>query len=438
MIQASPEIWDDVARQYSQEIASAERELAGEIATLLGGIGLAPPARLIEIGAGSGHLSLLLQQQGYTTTLLDFSPIALEHARGMYAAHGYSDGGPAEANDRFILGDAFDLPRMGLGGFDLAWNSGVCEHFDAAQLQRMLQSMAAVARSVLIIVPNPHSVFYLAGRRRAIEHCRWIYGVELLRRNYEQVFHAAGIRRVQHGFLGRGMTRDWIRLAVGAEAAPLFEKLLDEGQMPQREFYLQYFMGTAEPEPTRDTDGERMLPPRDLDSDAFDRTLSLDALGTTMIALSKMREEIDRLKAKVAAAETARVAAQAEATNSARALDEGRASAAQAERALEEARAEAAVLAERAAQAERALEEARAEAAVLAEKVAHAETAQDEAEKRAAEAAHHIVKLTNLCDELLLRARAAETEREQVLSSTSWRITAPLRRAVVAIRQARR
>jgi SAM-dependent methyltransferase len=387
MVQALPETWDEVARHYVHEIVPAERDLAEEIANLLDGIGLRPPARLIEIGAGSGHLSLLLQQRGYETTLLDFSPVALEHARTMYAAHGQAGGGNGAEDRRFILGDAFALPAMGLGGFDLAWNSGVCEHFDAPRLERILRAMASVAGRVLVIVPNPDSVFYLAGRRRAVEQCNWAFGVELLRRNYEEIFRAAGLGPVRRGFLGKSLTRNWIRLAVGAEAALLFEQLLSEGQVPPRELYLQCYLSDSEPHDAMHADeATRLAPGHDPDADAFDRTLSLDALGNAMLALSKMREEVEALRGAVAEARgAAEVARQAEAA-------------------------------------------AREEVEALRGAVA-------EAEKWSAEAAHHIARVTGLCDELLLRARDAEAERDRVLGSTSWRITGPLRRVAMTIRR---
>jgi SAM-dependent methyltransferase len=306
MVQAAPEIWDEVARHYSREIAPAERDLVGEIAGVLNRIGLLPPARLIEVGAGSGHLSLLLHELGYDTTLLDFSPIALEHARAMYTAHGHTTKLAAVDDGRFILGDAFALPEMRLGGFDLAWNSGVCEHFDSVGLERMLRGMATIASKVLVVVPNPESVFYLAGRRRATAQNSWPYGVELLRRNYVEIFRAAGLGRIGHGFLARNMTRDWIRLAVGAEAAELFERLLDERHMPSRELYLQYFIGQSEPHAMRQDGMAASLHSKDMDDDAFDRTFSLDALGTAMAALAKTQQEAERLKAD--AAEELRVA----------------------------------------------------------------------------------------------------------------------------------
>jgi SAM-dependent methyltransferase len=293
VVEALPETWDEVARHYSPEIGAAERDLAGEIAKLIEGAGLPPPTRLIEVGAGSGHLSLILQERGYDTTLLDFSRVALDHARAIYDAHGYGD----EANrTRFILGDALNLTSITSDGFDLAWNSGVAEHFDAERLEHMLRGMASLARNVLIIVPNPESLFYLAGRRRLTIENRWIYGVELLRRNYADVFQAAGLSRVRHGFLGSAMTRDWIRLAVGTDAAPIVETLLDEGQLPSREFYLEYFIGEVEKDPVPQTDPAR--PRTNMDRDVFDRTLAIDALGTAMVSLSKTQQELDNVKKK--------------------------------------------------------------------------------------------------------------------------------------------
>jgi SAM-dependent methyltransferase len=412
MVQASPEIWDEVARHFAREIAPAERELVGEIAGVLNGIGLLPPARLIEVGAGSGHLSLLLHEWGYDTTLLDFSPVALEHARAMYAAHGHGDKAAAAESDRFIQGDAFDLLRMPLGGFDLAWNSGVCEHFDAARLERMLRGMAAIASKVLVIVPNPESVFYLAGRRRAAAQNSWPYGVELLRRTYEEIFRAAGLMQIGHGFMARGMSRDWIRLAVGAEAAPLFEGLLDEEQMPSRELYLQYFIGKSEPDLMRQ-DETASLHTKDMDGDAFDRTFSLDALGTAMAALAKTQQEADRLK--VDAAEAKELRERLQSARDGLAIEREAAAAARA------------ALAKMQEETERLKVDA-AEAKELRERL---QSAWDglATEREAAAAARAgwralhatALQLRNAC--LAWQARALDLE-----ASTSWRITAPLRR----------
>jgi glycosyltransferase involved in cell wall biosynthesis/SAM-dependent methyltransferase len=334
LVKALSETWDEVARHYDLEIGAAERELAGEIARLIEGTGLRPPARIIEVGAGSGHLSLVLQESGYDTTLLDFSRVALEHARATYDAHGYGE----EANrTRFILGDALNLSSITPDGFDLAWNSGVAEHFDAKRLERMLRGMAGLAPNVLVIVPNPESLFYLAGRRRLTVESKWIYGVELLRRNYADIFQAAGLRQVRRGFLGRTMTRDWIRLAVGKEAAPLFESLLDEGQIPSRELYLEYFFAKVEEDPALAESATASLD--DLDSEAIDRTLSIDALGTAMFSLSKMQYELDNIKTKsLKECEDLHARLQASQAEAVRAQDELRAELQQAQAEADQAR----------------------------------------------------------------------------------------------------
>lgn len=48
----------------------------------------APPARVLDVGAGTGFLTLLLASQGYDVTALDLSPGMLERLDGKAAAQG--------------------------------------------------------------------------------------------------------------------------------------------------------------------------------------------------------------------------------------------------------------------------------------------------------------------------------------------------------------
>ncbi len=71
-----------------------------------------PPARVIDLGCGTGRHALHLARQGYAVTALDLSEHMLEIARSKLAAEGL------EAN--VLRGDICDLSRFAPGEFDAA------------------------------------------------------------------------------------------------------------------------------------------------------------------------------------------------------------------------------------------------------------------------------------------------------------------------------
>lgn len=75
---AKPEVWDKVSEDYKIEIDESEYQLADEIYNIFLKGGIKPPAKIIELGCGSGHLSASLAMKGYNVTLLDFSEGALK------------------------------------------------------------------------------------------------------------------------------------------------------------------------------------------------------------------------------------------------------------------------------------------------------------------------------------------------------------------------
>lgn len=77
--------------------------------------------RSIEIGCGSGRLSLYLAQKGYETTLLDNSPAALDVAKRNYEI--------MKIKGDFVLGDALRLP-FNDNSFDVVISTGLLEHFE--------------------------------------------------------------------------------------------------------------------------------------------------------------------------------------------------------------------------------------------------------------------------------------------------------------------
>jgi SAM-dependent methyltransferase len=102
--------WDDDAAGYDNTDSHHPRRLP-EIAAWSGALRRllpAPPARVLDAGAGTGFLSLLLAGQGYDVTALDLSARMLDAAAAKAARHGL--------DIRTVHGDAARPPA---GTFDI-------------------------------------------------------------------------------------------------------------------------------------------------------------------------------------------------------------------------------------------------------------------------------------------------------------------------------
>jgi len=64
-----------------------------------------PPADVLDLGCGTGSLSVLLARRGFRVTAVDLSPNMVEHARRKLTA--------ANLDARVLVADASDLPPLG-------------------------------------------------------------------------------------------------------------------------------------------------------------------------------------------------------------------------------------------------------------------------------------------------------------------------------------
>ncbi len=103
------------------------------------------PASILEVGTGTGALAILMAAHGYEVLGIDNDPQVIQRARG-FAEYFH-------APCRFELGDAFDLGAYA-EKFDLAFSSGVIEHFSTEDAARMLREQGKAARYVLVAVPT--------------------------------------------------------------------------------------------------------------------------------------------------------------------------------------------------------------------------------------------------------------------------------------------
>lgn len=95
-----------------------------------------PPARIADLGCGTGTISVLLAEAGYEVDALDFSPRMIELAR--HKAQGLDA-------VRFVQSDAFD-PRLPPNVFDVV----LCRHV----LWAMPDPAVALSRWLRLLTPN--------------------------------------------------------------------------------------------------------------------------------------------------------------------------------------------------------------------------------------------------------------------------------------------
>lgn len=108
-----------------------------------------PPARILEVGTGTGALAVLLAAHGYEVTGIDIDPKVVESATA-FADY-------FKVPCRFEVADGFRLDGYA-GGFDLAFSAGVLEHFSAGHAARLLREQGKAAQFVMAVIPTWHAL----------------------------------------------------------------------------------------------------------------------------------------------------------------------------------------------------------------------------------------------------------------------------------------
>ncbi|WP_224766125.1 class I SAM-dependent methyltransferase [Nocardioides campestrisoli] len=137
-------IWDAEAAAFDEPADHGLRDPAVREAwrELLLGRLPEPPARVADLGCGTGTLSVLLAEDGYQVDGLDFSPRMVEAAGRK---------GAGVRGVRFMQGDAF-APTLPEGSYDVV----LCRHVlwampdPAVALSRWLRLLSPSGRLVLV------------------------------------------------------------------------------------------------------------------------------------------------------------------------------------------------------------------------------------------------------------------------------------------------
>jgi ubiquinone/menaquinone biosynthesis C-methylase UbiE len=180
----SEDDWDAAADSFDDEPDHGLRDPAVRAAwrELLLSVLPPPPARVADLGCGTGSVSVLLAEAGYDVTGLDFSAAMVSAARAKAAAAGVETG--------FVVGDA-SVPQLDVGAFDVV----LCRHV----LWALPDRDAALDRWIQLLVPD--------GRLLLVEGS-WSTGAGL---TSEQVRSALLRRREQAAVMRLDDQRLWGR-----------------------------------------------------------------------------------------------------------------------------------------------------------------------------------------------------------------------------------
>lgn len=109
------------------------------------------PAKILEVGCGSGFVSLYFAKRGYQATCLDVNKFILEVAEKNFEQEG--------VNGEFVVGDAEKLPFK-TGSFDVVTSFGLLEHFEdpSKAISEMIRILKPNGLFFADIVPNRFSV----------------------------------------------------------------------------------------------------------------------------------------------------------------------------------------------------------------------------------------------------------------------------------------
>lgn len=103
------EFWDAAADSFDEQADHGLRDPRVSAAwdARLGAWLPAPPADVLDLGCGTGSLSLLAARRGHRVTAVDLSPNMVDRARRKLAAAG--------VDGRVLVADAADVPPLGHG-----------------------------------------------------------------------------------------------------------------------------------------------------------------------------------------------------------------------------------------------------------------------------------------------------------------------------------
>ena len=127
----------------------------------------------IEVGSGTGRISVQLAKHGAKVVLLDPSEAALGISKSFFSRAGTTGG--------LVRASGFRIPCKS-SSFDVVWNTGLIEHFLFDDQVRLLGEMLRVLKPAGTLVtfnPSHDGKVYRIGKYLLERTGRWHYGREI-------------------------------------------------------------------------------------------------------------------------------------------------------------------------------------------------------------------------------------------------------------------
>ena len=151
--------------------------------------------KVLEIGCGTGEISLHLAQAGRRIIGIDFEESNLEFIQKCAS--------DLRVSIMTIKADAMKTLPFGDSEIDCVWSSGFLEHFNKDVRKTIIREQARVSRKkVISIVPNASCVAYRAGKAILEREGNWKYGLELPILSLQNEFKIAGLHSISEFTVG--------------------------------------------------------------------------------------------------------------------------------------------------------------------------------------------------------------------------------------------
>lgn len=143
--------------------------------------------KVLEIGCGSGASSLWLAKHNRIVTALDYTESAVALVEAAAEKIGLS-------SVHTVLADATKELPFGENEFDVAFQSGLLEHFSTEEQISLLKNWKHNCKRMISMIPNASSVPYRVGKQIQEQNGTWQYGLEMPKHSLAREFIAAGIQ----------------------------------------------------------------------------------------------------------------------------------------------------------------------------------------------------------------------------------------------------
>lgn len=149
-------LWSDYdQRQYEHQLIIEENSVRWHAIKreINGKFGSFNNLNILEIGAGSGHYSMLFVRQGAMVTVLDYSETALSFCESVFKRNAISD-----KKVKFVLMDAFKMGNEYFNNYDVSMSYGVAEHFKGDQRSAFIKThFDVLKKGGICFISVPHA-----------------------------------------------------------------------------------------------------------------------------------------------------------------------------------------------------------------------------------------------------------------------------------------